>query len=451
MPSVATAPSQPFVKDPASGTLEDLIAASLERTRRRTLALVEGLSDELLNVVHDPFMSPIVWDLGHIANFEELWLVKRVGGCDALRDELGGVYDAFTAPRPERGKLPYLRGAECFAYMDAVRQRTLDCLERADLSSARERLLADGFVYELIVRHEQQHSETILQTLQIIDSGAYTPSTPLQPPPPGERPEGMVLVPGGAFELGAAGDWFGYDNERPQHTHELPPFLIDAAPVTNGEFADFVREGGYERAEWWSPEGWEWRERASIGLPRYWRADGDGFAVRSFNRLRPIDPRHPVCHVSWYEADAFARSRGKRLPTEGEWEKAASWDASTRSKRPYPWGERYDGRVANLDQHAFGTAAAGAYPDGASPCGAHQMVGDVWEWTSSAFDRYDGFEAFPYREYSEAFFGGPFKVLRGGSWATQPGAVTTAFRNWDYPDRRQIFAGFRCARDGEGE
>jgi len=446
MPSVATAPSQPSVQDPASGTLEDRIAAALERTRRRTLSLVEGLSDELLNAVHDPLMSPIVWDLGHIANFEELWLVRRAGGCEALRDELEGVYDAFTAPRRERGKLPYLRGDECLAYMEAVRQRTLDCLERADLARAQERLLANGFVYELIVRHEQQHSETILQTLQIIDSGPYVPSR-RDPPVAGERLEGMVPVPGGAFELGAPNEWFGYDNERPQHMRELAPFSIDAAPVTNEEFADFIRDGGYQRPEWWSRDGWEWRRRASIELPRYWRRDGDGFAVRSFNRLRPIDPRHPVCHVSWYEADAFARSRGKRLPTEAEWEKAASWDPSSGSKRPYPWGGVYQPRFANLDQLAFGTAPAGAYPDGASPCGAHQMAGDVWEWTATDFDRYEGFEAFPYREYSEVFFGGPFKVLRGGSWATQPGAVTTAFRNWDHPDRRQIFAGFRCARD----
>jgi iron(II)-dependent oxidoreductase len=449
MPSVATAPSQPFVQSPSSGKLEDRIAASLERTRLRTLSLVEGLPDDLLNAVHDPLMSPIVWDLGHIANFEELWLVKRVGGCDWLRDELGSVYDAFTAPRRERGDLPYLRAADCFAYMDAVRERTLDCLERADLSSTRDRLLADGFVYEMIVRHEQQHSETILQTLQIIESGAYTPSPSLHPPSIRERPEGMVLVPGGAFALGAPDDWFGYDNERPQHRREIAPFLIDGGPVTNGDFADFVRDGGYERRELWSTEGWEWREREAVALPRYWRPDGDGFGVRSFSSLRPIDPEHPVCHVSWYEADAFARSRGKRLPTEAEWEKAASWDSSSDSKRRYPWGDGYEERLANLDQLAFGTAPVGAYPNGASPCDAQQMVGDVWEWTSSPFDSYRGFEAFPYREYSEVFFGGPFKVLRGGSWATQPGAVTTAFRNWDYPDRRQIFAGFRCARDLE--
>jgi iron(II)-dependent oxidoreductase len=450
MPSLATPTSQPSLADLPSASLEERIADSLERTRRRTLALVEGLSDEVLNAVHDPLMSPIIWDLGHIANFEELWLVRRVGGEHALREELGSVYDAFTAPRRERGKLEYLRSEECFAYMDAVRRRALDCLAAADLSNGDDRLLANGFVYELIIRHEQQHTETILQTLQIIESGACTPSPRIDLPRPDERPEGMVLVSGGAFELGAADDWFAYDNERPRHERELAPFCIDVVPVTNGEFSEFIHAGGYERPDWWSHEGWKWRERECIELPRYWQRDGDGFAVRSFSRMRPIDERHPVCHVSWYEADAFARSRGKRLPTEEEWERAASRDPSSRSKLRYPWGDAYERRLANLDQLAFGTAAVGAYPDGASPCGAHQMMGDVWEWTASGFDRYDGFEAFPYREYSEAFFGGPFKVLRGGSWATQPHAVTTAFRNWDYPERRQIFAGFRCARDEDG-
>jgi gamma-glutamyl hercynylcysteine S-oxide synthase len=444
---VATAAPQPSVQDPGSSSLEHRIAASLEAARRRTLALVEGLSDDALNAVHDQLMSPIVWDLGHIANFEELWLVQRVGGCAPMRGELGSVYDAFTAPRRDRGELPYLRGDECFAYMDAVRERALDCLSGVDLANAEERLLAGGFIYELIARHERQHTETILQTLQIIETGLYSPARSVELPEAPARPPGMVLVGGGEFELGAPSDWFAYDNERPGHTVELEPFWIDAAPVTNGEFADFVEDGGYRRPEWWSSQGWQWRERESIELPRYWRAEADGFAVRAFDELRPLERDHPVCHVSWYEADAYARSLGKRLPAEPEWEKAASWDATTGSKRRFPWGDSEAAGRANLDQLAFGTAPVGAYPGGASAVGAHQMMGDVWEWTGSVFEAYEGFEAFPYREYSEVFFGGPFKVLRGGSWATQPGAVTTAFRNWDYPERRQIFAGFRCARD----
>jgi iron(II)-dependent oxidoreductase len=447
---LATASSQLPAQDARSSSVKERVVALLESTRRRTLALVEPLSEEALNAVHDPLMSPIVWDLGHIANFEELWLVRRAGGCTSLDERLGSVYDPFAAPRSERGKLPYLRSEDCLAYMAAVRERALDCLERLDLSPSGDRLLAEGFVYELIARHERQHSETILQTLQIMTSELYDPPGRREAPEATERPTGMVLVPGGPFAIGAGEDWFAYDNERPQHVRELDPFWIDAAPVTNGDFLEFIEAGGYARREWWSHQGWQWRERDVVKLPRYWHSERDSFLVRSFTRTEPVDLSRPVCHLSWYEADAFARSRGKRLPTEAEWEKAASWDSDAGVKRRYPWGDDVSpqGR-ANLGQLAFGTAQVGAYPDGASACGAHQMAGDVWEWTATGFDSYEGFEAFPYKEYSEVFFGGPFKVLRGGSWATQPNAVTTSFRNWDHPDRRQIFSGFRCAQDAE--
>jgi iron(II)-dependent oxidoreductase len=442
---VAHAPPQ--LKDAPSGLAEQRIADLLDRTRRRTLSLVEPLSERALNAVHDPLMSPIVWDLGHIANFEELWLVRTVGGRKPLRDELGGVYDPFTAPRSERGGLPYLRSDDCLAYMAAVRERTLECLEAADLSPGGERLLADGFLYELIARHEMQHSETILQTLQIMESEDYLP---VRAPTPGggAAADSMVLVEGGTFPLGASLDWFAYDNERPQRDLALDPFFVDVAPVANGEFLEFADAGGYERRELWSEDGWRWRAKEKATLPRYWERIGNDVFVRSFADSKPLDPERPVCHVSWYEADAFARWRGKRLPTEAEWERAASWDPATRTKHRDPWGGEagFAGR-ANLDQLCFGTAKVGAYPDGASACGAQQLAGDVWEWTASSFDGYPGFEPFPYREYSEEFFGGPYRVLRGGSWATQPRAVTTSFRNWDYPERRQIFAGFRCARD----
>jgi iron(II)-dependent oxidoreductase len=423
------------------------MASDLERVRKRTLALVAPLSDQAMNTVHETIMSPIVWDLGHIANFEDLWLVQRAGGRPPLREELGSVYDAFTAPRSERGSLPYLRSEECFEYLNAVRARTLECLDEADLSADADRLLAGGFVYELILQHERQHQETILQTLQLMTAEAYEQPGRTRTPPSVESPQGMVEVPGGAFPMGAEADWFSYDNERPQHAVELEPFAIDAGPVTNGEYAEFVEDRGYQRRELWSAEGWEWRQREGRELPRYWQRNGDGFAVRSFATVGPVDPWRPVCHVSWFEADAYARFRGKRLPTEEEWERAASWDARSGTKSRYPWGDVFEPGRANLGQLSFGAAAAGAYPAGAGPCGAVQMAGDVWEWTASGFDAYRGFEAFPYEEYSQPFFGERFKVLRGGSWATDPGAVTTSFRNWDYPERRQIFAGFRCARD----
>jgi iron(II)-dependent oxidoreductase len=394
-------------------------------------------------------MSPIVWDLGHIANFEELWIVQRAGGRDPLKQELGSVYDPFTAPRRDRGALPYLTSEQCFAYMDAVRERAIDCIEQADVSEDADPLTAGGFVFDLVLRHEQQHTETILQTLQIMTAETYTPTQRIELPA-GEPRSDMVFVAGGPFEMGAGAGAFAYDNERPSHICDVGAFWIDTLPVTNAQMSEFIADGGYERREWWSEDGWRWRQSERQTLPLYWERDGDDLYVRNFGEVVPVDPHRPVCHVSWYEADAYARYAGKRLPTEPEWEKAASWDADRSEKRLYAWGnERPEAKHANVDQLAFGTAPAGAYPDGASANGAQQMIGDVWEWTASGFDAYEGFEAFPYPEYSEPFFGGPFRVLKGGAWATQPEAATCTFRNWDHRERRQIFAGFRCAQDAE--
>jgi iron(II)-dependent oxidoreductase len=433
--------------DTTAGSPKERAAELLERTRQRTLELIEPLSEQALNEVHDPLMSPIIWDIGHIATFEDLWLVQHAAHQPPLQEELGTVYDPFTAPRRERGQLPYLRSEECLAYLNAVRERSLEALERADLSDESDRLLHGGFVYELVARHEQQHSETILQTLQIM-SDAYHPKHSTRLPESGSADSGMVLIEAGPVEIGAGSDGFAYDNERPAHERDIASFLIDVHPVTNGQMLEFIEDGGYDRHEFWSEQGWQWREREGVSLPRYWALEEGGVTVRSFGTFQQIDPRRPVCHVSWYEADAFARYARKRLPSEDEWEKAAA--AAGGSKRRYPWGDDAPTpRCANLDQRGFGTAPTGTYPDGASAFGVEQLVGDVWEWTASGFHAYEGFEPFPYPEYSEPFFRGPFKVLRGGSWATQPEAISNTFRNWDYPERRQIFAGFRCARDAE--
>ena len=428
----------------AEGLLKQHYRELLEEARQRTLWLVDTVSVEDLERVHSDLLSPLVWDLGHIAAFEDLWLCQQAGGLPALRADLADVYDATLTPRAQRGELSYLHHADALAFMQAVRERALDVLHEADLSPDAEPLTAGGFVWEMLVRHEQQHNETMLQTLQLAEPGVFTPrARPVPAPLFAERGPDMVLVDGGPCLIGAEEDGFAYDNERSRHELELPAFEIDRLPVTNRDFAAFVNEGGYHRREWWSDAGWAWREAEGVERPLYWTADGE---VRRFDRVAPLDPRLPVMHVSWFEADAYARSRGKRLPSEAEWEKAAAWDDASGEHLPYPWGDEPPGdRQANLDQSAFGPARAGAYPAGESPCGALGMIGDAWEWTASDFRAYPGFGAFPYREYSEIFFGDRFKVLRGGSWATRPRVVGTTFRNWDYPQRRQIFSGFRCA------
>jgi gamma-glutamyl hercynylcysteine S-oxide synthase len=434
----------------ATGRELDAIDA-LTEARERTLALVASLSDEQLERVHSTLMSPLVWDLGHIAAFEDLWLVHRYGERPLLRPDLVDVYDALETPRARRGDLPFLRPAAAREYLAEVRARTLGVID--------ERGVGDGFLHELILRHEQQHNETMLQTLELarvpeyeLDGHAPLPATD-DPPPTGLE---LVAVPAGECTIGAGPateqttpPWasFAYDNERPRHHTDTRGYLIGCHPVTNATYLHFVEGGGYQRREWWSDEGWAWKEDYDISRPGRWTADHGG--EWRLGKLEPLAPHRPVVHVSWFEADAFARAHGARLPTEAEWEKAATWDQVRGAARRYPWGNDPPeaGVHANVDQLALGTAPAGAYPAGASPYGCLGMIGDVWEWTASEFSRYPGFAAHPYREYSEVFFDSGYKVLRGGSWATRSRVATATFRNWDYPQRRQIFAGFRIARD----
>ena len=417
----------------------------LDDARRRTLVLVEQLTEEDMDRVHDPLMSPLVWDLGHIAAFEDLWLGQRAGGLEPLREDLWLVYDASETPRAQRGDLPYLRTREVKQFMADVRARTVEVLERAELDAGSGSLNAGGFVWDMLVQHEHQHNETMLQTLQLAPPGAYSPRRRPLPRAAFRPPPGMVRIDGGPFLMGDAGELFAYDNERPRHEVELGAFEIDRTLVTNAAFACFVEDGGYRRREWWSEEGWSWRAAERIERPRYWTADG---RARSFERTEPLDPQKPVMHVSWYEADAYARSLGKRLPTEAEWEKAAAWDPAAGRSRRYPWGdEPPTPERTNLDQTAFGPAPVGAHPAGASAYGVLGMIGGAWEWTASELRGYPGFRAHPYPEYSAVFFNSGYRVLRGGSWATRPRVIRNTFRNWDFPARRQIFAGFRCAVD----
>jgi iron(II)-dependent oxidoreductase len=415
---------------------------ALAEARRRTLALVASVSDADLERVHSPLMSPLAWDLAHIAAYEDLWLVHRYGERPLLREDLASMYDAFETPRAVRGEQPLLGPAQAREYLDEVRARTLEVID--------ERGLGDGLLHEMVLRHEHQHDETMLQTLQL----ACLPNYELagrrpMPDPSADRHTGLELieVPAGPCTIGADADGFAYDNERPRHRTDLRGYLIGRTPITNATYLAFVEGGGYERREWWSAEGWAWKARYDITRPGAWTADHA--AEWRLGRLEPLHPDRPVIHVSWFEADAFARAHGARLPTEFEWEKAARWDQEAQRALRYPWGRRapVPGLHANLDQRGCGTAPVGAYPAGASPYGALGMIGDVWEWTLSAFEGYPGFVAHPYREYSEVFFGSDYRVLRGGSWATRTRVATPAFRNWDYPQRRQIFAGFRIARD----
>lgn len=420
----------------------------LEEARERTMVLIAPLSEQDLHLQHDPLMSPVIWDLGHIAHFEELWLTRNLDGPVEFV-EMPGMYNPFEHPRRVRGALALPSLSDCRAEMAEIRARVLDRLRDADLDDGTA-VLRDGYVYAMVAQHEYQHNETILQTLQLKMGAPYRaprrvrlPSAAAGAPNDGE----MVRFPGGRVAIGTDDRAEAYDNERPRHTVAIAPFWIDAHPVTNGSYLAFMQAGGYETRAWWSDAGWQWLADARVDAPKYWQRDGSEWWTRSMDHIERVDPAKPVCHVCFHEAEAFARWAGKRLPTEIEWEAAASWDPIAGRARRYPWGdEPATTELANVDQLSFGTARVGAYPRNVSPIGCRGMIGDVWEWTSSDFGGYPGFVSYPYREYSEVFFGHDYKVLRGGSWATRPGAIRNTFRNWDYPIRRQIFSGFRCAR-----
>ncbi|MEV8094604.1 ergothioneine biosynthesis protein EgtB [Kitasatospora sp. NPDC085879] len=427
--------------DPA--TLREAIATELLAARDRTAGLTGCVDDRDLTAQHSPLMSPLVWDLAHIGNQEELWLLRNVGGHDPMHPEIDPLYDAFEHPRAERPSLPLLPPDEARRYAHEVRGRVLDLLEASPLEGAP--LLDAGFAFGMIAQHEQQHDETMLITHQL-RQGAAVLAAPPPPPATTDRLPAEVLVPAGPFTMGTDTEPWALDNERPAHEVDLPAYWLDTVPVSNAAYQAFVEDGGYREPRWWTPAGWDHRRKADLTAPLFWSREGGQWLRRRFGTVEPVPPDEPVLHVSWYEADAYARWAGRRLPTEAEWEKAARFDPATGRSRRFPWGdEQPAAEHANLGQRHLQPAPVGSYPAGTAPCGARQLIGDVWEWTASDFSPYPGFTAWPYKEYSEVFFGPEYKVLRGGSFAVAPVACRGTFRNWDYPIRRQIFAGFRTA------
>ncbi|MFE5025918.1 ergothioneine biosynthesis protein EgtB [Streptomyces sp. NPDC056656] len=442
-----TAQSQDTAPDPEA--LRERARTALLTARDRTTLLTSCVEGPELTAQHSPLMSPLVWDLAHIGNQEEQWLLRAVAGREAMRPEIDPLYDAFEHPRSERPKLPLLAPKEARGYAAEVRGRALDVLESTPFHGTR--LTEAGFAFGMIAQHEQQHDETMLITHQL-RSGAPALTAP-DPDPvfPAFRGPSEVLVPGGPFTMGTTAEPWSLDNERPAHARLVPPFHIDTAPVTNGAYLAFMEDGGYDSSRWWTPEGWTLVRENGLRSPLFWRREAGQWLRRRFGVTEVVPPDEPVLHVSWYEADAYARWAGRRLPSEAEWEKAARFDPESGRSMRYPWGDADPTpERANLGQRHLRPAPAGSYPAGESPLGVRQLIGDVWEWTSSDFLPYPGFAAFPYREYSQVFFGPDHKVLRGGSFAVDAVACRGTFRNWDYPVRRQIFAGFRTARDGEG-
>lgn len=427
-------------------TSPQALATELTRARERTLALVD-FDDAELHRQYDPLMSPLVWDLAHIGQQEEFWLL-RDGNPNApgiLAPEIDSLYDAFVHSRASRVDLPLLPPADARTYCRTVRDRALDVLDRTDGDEAL-------FRFGMVVSHENQHDETMLQALNLRAGPALLSTGAVLPRGRAGVAGTSVLIPGGPFTLGvnASEEPYSLDNERPGHVVHVEPFRIGRVPVTNAQWREFIDDGGYRTPQWWSERGWKHREQAGLSAPAFWNADG---GRTRFGHRETIPGNEPVQHITYFEAEAFAAWSGARLPTEIEWEKACAWDPVTGARRRFPWGDAPPTPdLANLGGDALRPAPVGAYPAGASAYGVEQMLGDVWEWTTSPLRPWPGFTPMVYDQYTVPFFEGPtstgdYRVLRGGSWAVAAGILRPSFRNWDHPIRRQIFSGVRLAWD----
>ncbi|MEH1803635.1 MAG: ergothioneine biosynthesis protein EgtB [Nostoc sp.] len=441
----------------SKSSVKESIYQAFHECRLITFLLFQDMDEATFSSQSHPDFSPVGWHLGHIAYIESLWLLERSAGSPCLFPQYRKLFAADGLPKSERIHLPNLK--EIRYYLDTVREKVLEYLEVANIEQ-QERL------WRFLIQHESQHYEIISFVLELDrrngelgppagDKGRWgieretcysSVSLSSQSSQLGTFTE-MIQIPSGEFEQGSNSS-DALDNERPAHKVYLDTYFIDRYPVTCGQYRAFMEAGGYQNSHWWSESGWQWLQTQSVTQPLYWCSN-------AYDSKLHGDDNHPVCGVSWYEAEAYSRFVGKRLPTEAEWEKAVSWDARANSHRTYSWGDEEPTAqhcncvgVARRRHHLIGnTTAVDAYPAGQSAYGLYDTLGNVWEWTASWFDGYKGFQSYPYTGYSQVYFDQQHRVLKGGSWATCPWVLRSSFRNWYHPGVRQIFAGFRCAAD----
>jgi iron(II)-dependent oxidoreductase len=457
------------------------LIAILREFRARTLDLVADLDDEQMIGPRLPTVNPPLWEIGHVAWTQEFWLLRHLRKRRPLMEGSDQIYNSTDVAHDSRWELLLPSRQDTLRYMEAVLARVIDTLDGAgDLSSD------EFYFYLLVTFHEGMHAEALAYTRQNL--GYAAPRFANAQPQATDHQSSAIFrpadveIPGGTFFLGATPDFpFVFDNEKWAHPVEIKPFRIARAPVTNGEFLAFVEDGGYRKPQFWSDEGWRWVRiggapqlessfakffnkppsnpldpvptHGKLDHPIYWRQQAKGrWLQRVFDQYVTLNENLPVMHVCWYEAEAYCNWSGRRLPTEAEWEAAASAEPAdhgglSERRRYFPWGnDAATGERANLDWRARGPVEASAYPAGDSAFGCRQMIGNVWEWTADNFGPYPGFIVDPYKEYSKPWFG-THKVLRGGCWATRSLLIRNTWRNFYTPDRNDVWAGFRtCAR-----
>jgi iron(II)-dependent oxidoreductase len=442
-----------------TGIANAQLIEALRDTRARTLELVNDLSDEQLIGPRLQIVNPLRWEIGHLAWFQEFWVLRHLARQPPILTNGDKLYDSARVAHDTRWDLPLLEREETLAYMQRVLERVINQAgDEAGLTDS-EGYDRDYFL-NLVLLHEQMHDEAIAYTRQTLSypapaiaavknrrfakQDAHLPQTNHDLTSDAEIPDGKFIL-GSVCEQG-----FTFDNELLAHEVEIASFAISKTAVTSGEFKHFVEDGGYRRSELWSAEGWQWRTAVMAEHPVYWQQEENGrWLRRNFDEWVALDERLPVIHVNWHEANAYCRWANRRLPTEAEWEMAASAERSANGldlsehKRRFPWGD--DPPTvdhANLDWRGLGCVPVDALAAGDSAFGCRQMIGNVWEWTASDFQPYPGFVAGPYKEYSEPWFGN-HKVLRGGCWVTRSRLIHNSYRNFYTPDRRDVWAGFR--------
>jgi ergothioneine biosynthesis protein EgtB len=427
--------------------LADLYA----RVRQRTMDIVAPLEIEDYVVQTGAFMSPPRWHLGHTSWFFEQVLRDHKPGYRVFSEEylyyFNSYYERFGTriQRDRRGTRSRPTVRETIAYRKLVDENVLELLS---MTSWADRNFVD--LIRLGLEHEMQHQELLVYDIKHLLCDLYSPIQRGELPPRREV-TGMSEIEGGLFEIGFSGKDFAFDNEKPAHKVYVQDFAIDRGPVTNGEYLAFMNDGGYSDYRWWHSDGWYAVAAEGWHAPMYWERHGDSWMIRDFSGIHTVDEKadEPVTHVSFFEASAFAKWAGKRLPTEAEWEVAARCGPSTKYLQSFPWGESSPTlERANLFENLlWGAAPVGSFPSGVSASGCYQMVGDVWEWTTSDYVGYPGFKT-DFDEYNDKWFVGQ-KVLRGGSYATPQSHIRTTYRNFFHPNERWMICGFRCARDIE--
>ena len=431
---------------PTSGASAGELAMQLRETRSRSHRLMHDLSPEQLMGPMLPVVNPVLWEIGHVGWFHEFWTLRHVHGEAPILDRADRLWNSSVVAHATRWDLDLPDRATVLGYMAEVLERQVERLSRGVAAPA-------TYFYELAIRHEDMHAEALTYTRQTL--GYARPETLGESGPRSTGPvRGDAEVPGGRWRLGSTpADGFVFDNEKWAHEVDLAPFRIARAAVTNAEFAAFVEAGGYRMREFWSDEGWAWREKMGAERPVYWHPKEDGrWTWRRYRDVEELRPDGPVVFVNWHETQAWCRWARRRLPTEAEWEAAAIGEPTgdgrrvADTKRRWPWGDELPAPShANLDHASDGPLDVGACPAGDSAFGCRQMVGNIWEWTASDFMPFPGFAADPYEDYSQPWFG-TRKVLRGGSWATSARLARPSYRNFFAPDRNDVIAGFRtCA------